>query len=142
MALSTGEASLLLRCHAPDSLSNEPLRIQAEVDSLHSPVLFSGKASPDRSEPRMRIRQGPSTGMRTRQGPSGRESIGCGLLMLAVGGLATLLGYWAASDNGYYVFTIGLFIAGGLSLLRGLWKLAGGDKLFRRLLGMFVKFED
>lgn len=54
----------------------------------------------------------------------GTKAIGCGLLMLIVGGLLTGLSYLAASgpQGGTYFVTIGLFIVGGLTLLTGLYK--------------------
>lgn len=52
----------------------------------------------------------------------GGKSIGCGLLMLIVGGIVTAATYAAAEAGGVYFVTIGLFIAGGLALLRGLYQ--------------------
>ena len=53
----------------------------------------------------------------------GLKSIGCGLLMLIVGGIVTAATYSAAEGGGTYIITVGLFIAGALSLLSGLWRL-------------------
>lgn len=52
----------------------------------------------------------------------GGKAIGCGLLMLIVGGIITGITYAAASGGGTYLVTTGLFIAGGLSLIVGLYK--------------------
>lgn len=56
----------------------------------------------------------------------GAKSIGCGLLMLIVGGIITGVTYTAAAGGGYYFVTIGLFIAGVLAVLRGLFYLFRG----------------
>ena len=52
----------------------------------------------------------------------GGKQIGCGLLMLVVGGIITGLGYAAASGGGTYLITTGLFIVGGITLIMGLYK--------------------
>lgn len=53
----------------------------------------------------------------------GGKSIGCGLLMLIVGGIITGLTYSAASEGGgTYVVTTGLFLIGGITLLVGIYK--------------------
>ena len=52
----------------------------------------------------------------------GGKSIGCGLLMLIVGGIVTGLTYSAASGGGTYIVTTGLFIVGGITLIVGLYK--------------------
>lgn len=54
---------------------------------------------------------------------SGLKGIGCGFLMLAVGGIITGVTYAAAAGGGYYIITIGLFIAGAIAILTGLWRL-------------------
>lgn len=59
-----------------------------------------------------------------RQG--GLKSLGCGLLLLIIGGIVTGLTYSAAEGGGTYIVTIGLFIAGGLALIRGLYCLFKG----------------
>ncbi|MBA7676802.1 hypothetical protein ES703_85047 [subsurface metagenome] len=56
----------------------------------------------------------------------GAKSIGCGVLMLIVGGIITGLTYTAAAGGGYYFVTTGLFIAGVLAVLRGLFYLFRG----------------
>jgi len=55
-------------------------------------------------------------------------SFGCGLLMLAVGGIVTGLTYAVASGpgGGTYLVTTGLFIVGGISILRGIWQAFRG----------------
>ena len=52
----------------------------------------------------------------------GGKQIGCGLLMLIVGGIVTGLTYAAAEGGGTYFVTTGLFIAGGITLIVGLYK--------------------
>jgi hypothetical protein len=53
----------------------------------------------------------------------GGRQIGCGLLMLIVGGIITAISYGTASGrNGTYVITIGLFVIGGITLLVGLYR--------------------
>jgi len=69
----------------------------------------------------------PQPPPQTTQREPGCLYIGFGLILLAVGGVVTWLTYSAAKEQGgYYVITIGLFLAGGLSLLRGLWKTFTG----------------
>jgi hypothetical protein len=41
--------------------------------------------------------------------------------MLALGGLITLGSYSAASADGTYIVTTGLFVAGGINLIRGIY---------------------
>lgn len=55
---------------------------------------------------------------------SGLKGIGCGFLMLIVGGIITGLTYSGAAGGGYYIVTYGLFLAGVIAILSGLWKLA------------------
>jgi len=52
----------------------------------------------------------------------GGKAIGCGLLMLIVGGIITGVTYAAASGGGIYIVTTGLFIGGGITLIVGLYK--------------------
>ncbi|MFQ5826521.1 MAG: hypothetical protein ACE5IA_04095, partial [Dehalococcoidia bacterium] len=52
----------------------------------------------------------------------GGKQIGCGLLMLVVGGIITGITYAAASGGGAYIITTGLFIVGGINLLIGLYR--------------------
>ena len=52
----------------------------------------------------------------------GGKAIGCGLLMLIVGGIITGLTYAAALGGGTYIVTTGLFIVGGITLIVGLYK--------------------
>jgi curved DNA-binding protein CbpA len=52
----------------------------------------------------------------------GGKGIGCGLLMLIVGGIITGAGYEAATGGGTYIITVGLFIVGAITLVRGLYK--------------------
>jgi curved DNA-binding protein CbpA len=52
----------------------------------------------------------------------GGKAIGCGLLMLVVGGVITGVTYAAAEGGGIYVVTTGLFIVGGITLIVGLYK--------------------
>lgn len=52
----------------------------------------------------------------------GGKAIGCGLLMLIVGGIITGVTYAAASGGGMYIVTTGLFIVGGITLIVGLYK--------------------
>lgn len=52
----------------------------------------------------------------------GGKSIGCGLLMLIVGGIITGLTYSAASEGGSYFITTGLFVVGGITLLTGIFR--------------------
>ena len=54
---------------------------------------------------------------------AGGKQIGCGFLMLIVGGIITGISYWAASGvlgGGTYIVTTGLFIVGGINLLIGI----------------------
>lgn len=52
----------------------------------------------------------------------GGKAIGCGLLMLIVGGVVTGVTYASASGGGTYIVTTGLFIVGGITLIVGLYK--------------------
>jgi curved DNA-binding protein CbpA len=52
----------------------------------------------------------------------GGKAIGCGLLMIIVGGIITGITYAAASGGGTYFVTIGLFVVGGITLIVGLFK--------------------
>jgi uncharacterized membrane protein YvbJ len=58
----------------------------------------------------------------TKEKDNGLASMGCGVVLLAVGGIITWATYSAASGGGTYVVTTGLFIVGGIALLRGLWR--------------------
>jgi curved DNA-binding protein CbpA len=51
----------------------------------------------------------------------GLQGIGCGLLMLIVGGIITAVTYSAASGGGTYIVTTGLFIIGALTLIVGFY---------------------
>ena len=44
-----------------------------------------------------------------------------GIGMLVLGGLITLGTYSAASDGGTYFVTTGLFVVGGINLIRGIY---------------------
>lgn len=57
---------------------------------------------------------------RQEHGAAGR--IGCGVLMLVIGGIVTGVTYSAAEGGGTYVITTGLFIVGGITLISGLYK--------------------
>jgi len=54
------------------------------------------------------------------------KGIGCGVLMLAVGAIVTGVTYAAASGGGYYLVTTGLFIAGAIAIVVGLYRLLTG----------------
>ena len=49
----------------------------------------------------------------------GLKGIGCGLIMLVVGGIITAITYSAASGGGTYIVTTGLFIVGAITLIVG-----------------------
>jgi hypothetical protein len=56
----------------------------------------------------------------------GGKAIGCGLLMIVVGGIITGITYAAAEGGGTYIVTTGLFIVGGITLIVGLYKWLRG----------------
>ena len=56
----------------------------------------------------------------------GLGSIGCGVLMLAVATAVTVGTYAAAAEGGYYFVTYGLFFAGAIAIIVGLYRLATG----------------
>jgi curved DNA-binding protein CbpA len=53
---------------------------------------------------------------------AGGKQIGCGLLMLIIGGIITWLTYEAASEGGTYIVTTGLFIVGGITFIIGFFR--------------------
>lgn len=53
---------------------------------------------------------------------AGGKQIGCGLLMLVVGGIITGITWAAASGGGTYIITTGLLVVGAINLLIGIFR--------------------
>ena len=60
---------------------------------------------------------------RASQRGSGCGSIGCGIVLAAIGGGITLGSYFIAEPGGTYIVTTGLFIGGGIAGLLGLFRI-------------------
>ena len=61
---------------------------------------------------------------RASQRETGCGSIGCGIVLAAIGGVITLGSYFIAQPGGTYIVTTGLFIGGGIAGLFGLFRIA------------------
>jgi DnaJ-class molecular chaperone len=53
---------------------------------------------------------------------AGGKQIGCGLLMLIVGGIITGITYASAKEGGSYIVTTGLLVVGAINLIVGLFR--------------------
>lgn len=53
---------------------------------------------------------------------AGLETLAAGVGLIVLGGIITAATYSAAAPGGTYIVTTGLFLVGGLTVLRGLWR--------------------
>ena len=56
------------------------------------------------------------------QGKEGGKLMGCGVLMLVIGGIITGISYSAASAGEHFIVTTGLLLVGGITFISGLYK--------------------
>jgi len=57
---------------------------------------------------------------------AGLEALAGGVGLIVLGGIITGATYSAASPGGTYLVTSGLFLVGGLAVVRGLWRMMIG----------------